>query len=275
MSQFTTLDSIFGTPIQAIIDADFMAARKSVDYIQEFGFNVPNPDEKSVTKFGSLKETVFTYNTIGNDGKMEQRLVRIPSLSLIPLPLLHVEQADFDFSVRIVNSSDKSEEGKLNATLVPQQGDNKNNPNAPHLDANINVKMKVVQSDIPAGLSNLLALMGTNTTNVALNNLQLKDPSITIKNGKYYSTSLMLRDAKGKPIKNVPVTASYDESSGVMLICNRKKWKNGQEMLTNDNGEIHYIIAYEKKSSSNDKKTIPIEFSHENCIDITQNIYAE
>ena len=275
MSQLTTLDSIFGTPIQAIIDADYMAAKKSVDYIKEFGFNVPNPDEKSETGFGSLKETVFTYSTLGNNGQMEQRLVRIPSLSLIPLPLLHVEQADFDFSVRIVNSSDKSEEGKLNATLVPQQGDSKSSQSAPHLDANIHVKMKVVQSDIPAGLSNLLALMGTNTTNVALNNLQLKDPSITIKNGKYYSTSLMLRDSKGNPIKNASVTASFDESTGVMLVCNRKKWNNGQTMLTDDNGEVHYIVAYEKKSTDTNEKTIPIAFSHENCIDITQNIYAE
>ena len=275
MSQITTLDSIFGTPIQAIIDADYMAAVKSAEYIRTFGFNAPTSDKNQNSGFGSLKETVFTYNTMGNDGKMEQRLVRIPSLSLIPLPLLHVEQADFDFSVRIVNSSDGNEDGKLSATLASQQGDSSSNKSSPHLDANIHVKMKVVQSDIPAGLSNLLALMGTNTTNVALNNLQLKDPSITIKNGKYYSTSLMLRDSKGTPIKNAPVTASFDESTGVMLVCNRKKWNNGQAMLTDDNGEVHYIVAYEKKSTENNEKTIPIAFSHENCIDITQNIYAE
>lgn len=275
MPQITTLESIFGTPIQAIIDADYMAAVKAGEYIREFGFNTPATDKEKEAGFGSLKETVFTYNTIGNDGKMEQRLVRIPSLSLIPLPLLHVEQADFDFSVRIVNSSDNNEKGKLSATLVPQQSDNSKNSNAPHLDANIHVKMKVVQSDIPAGLSNLLALMGTNTTNVELNKIQLKDPSIKITNGKYYSTSLMLCDSRGNPIKNVPVTASFENSSGIVLVCNQKKWNSESSMRTDENGEIHYIVACRPKDDSKSSKALTISFSHENCINVTQNLYME
>ena len=275
MSQITTLDSIFGTPIQAIIDADYMAAVKSAEYIRTFGFNAPTSDKNQNSGFGSLKETVFTYNTMGNDGKMEQRLVRIPSLSLIPLPLLHVEQADFDFSVRIVNSSDGNEDGKLSATLASQQGDSSSNKSSPHLDANIHVKMKVVQSDIPAGLSNLLALMGTNTTNVALNKLVLKDPRIKVENGKYYSTSLTLYDSKGNPIKNAPVTASYDSSSGIMLVCNRKKWNNEASMLTDDNGEIQYIVAYTSKEESKHDDALTISFSHENCINVTQDLDME
>lgn len=275
MSQISTLDSIFGTPIQAIIDADYMAAVKSAEYIKNFGFNAPVSENKLNSELGSLKETVFSYNTIGNDGKMEQRLVKIPSLSLIPLPLLHVEQADFDFSVRIVSSSEGNEDGKLKATLVPQKGDNSRNKNAPHLDANIHVKMKVVQSDIPAGLSNLLALMGTNTTNVALNKLILKDPSIKIENGKYYSTSLTLYDFKGVPIKNAPVTASFENSSEIMLVCDRKKWNSNTPMQTNDNGEIHYIVAYSSRDPSKNNSTLTISFSHENCINATQNLYTE
>ncbi len=274
MSQIATLESIFATPIQAIIDADYMAARRASEYIKEFGFNQRNSAEGS-NALGSLKETSFSYNTLGTDGKPEQRLVKIPSLSLIPLPLLHVEHADFDFSVRIV-SSEQNEDGKLSAALVPQRNSQNANASTPHLDANINVKMKVVQSDIPAGISNLLALMGSNTSNTPLDKISINDPLLKFRNGEERSSSLRLTDPNGNPIKNALVSVSYDETSGISLLQNHKQWGNGCSMLTDENGEIRYRVAYYIDDNAEKPGTVhEIKFSHEDMTSAIQKIYVE
>lgn len=274
MSQIATLESIFATPIQAIIDADYMAARRASEYIKEFGFNQHNAVEGN-NVLGSLKETTFSYRAQGTDGKPEQRLVKIPSLSLIPLPLLHVEYADFDFSVRIV-SSEENKDGQLSATLVPQRSGQNTNSSAPHLDANINVKMKVVQSDVPAGISNLLALMGSNTSNTPLDKMEIKDSLLKFRNGENISTSLRLTDSNGNPIKNALVSVSYDESNGISLLQDHKQWRDGCSMLTDDNGEIHYLVTYYNNGDAEKPGSVyEIKFSYDDMTSAIQKIYVE
>ncbi|MBO7551632.1 MAG: DUF2589 domain-containing protein [Fibrobacter sp.] len=275
MSQIQKLEKIFAIPINAIINADFNAAETSSKYIKKFGFTSNTSKNIDGSDLGTLKETSFIYDSIGNDGKLEKRLIRIPSLSLIPLPLLHVDHADFDFSVRVVDSDEIIEEGKVNALLTPQQSNKQKNPNAPQLDANINVKMKVVQSDIPAGISNLLALMGSNTLNKALGKIKLENPLLKFSSKTdNYSTFLQLMDSSGVPIKNAPIKASYDDASGIILNCNKKRWENGHSMLTNDNGKIYYQIKY--NSEDENTGTIHnIEFIHEKYITVIQKYYME
>jgi len=270
MSQIASLDGIFATPIHAIIDADYTAAKRAAEYIRDFGFTTCNPENPTENKLGTLKETAFVYETIGNDGKPEKRLVKIPTLSLIPLPLLHVDYADFDFAVRIVDSTND----QLNATLVPQQNNSSTNPNSPHLEANINVKMKVVQSDIPAGISNLLALMGSNTSNVALDKIELRDPLLKCSDKKSGSTYLRLTDSYGKPIKNALVKATYDEDNGIFLKHNHKLWENDCSMLTDDKGEIHYHIRCDDDTEKSGM-VYEIKFSHNDITSTIQQIYVE
>lgn len=275
MSQISTLENIFGTPIQAIINADYMAARKSSEYIKEFGFNQIKKDDDSYEDLGALKETSFCYDTMGNGGKLERRVMKIPSLSLLPLPLLHVDNADFDFSVRIIDSSDDVGDGKLNAALVPQRSVEKGNSSAPHLDANIHVKMKVVQSDMPAGLSNLLALMGSNTINQISNKIEMKDSLIKVQNGKYFHSELILKNSKGEGIPNALVNVSFKEEDGILLACNRKRWNNGCSMLTDENGSIRFVVAYDSKETQKTGTVIPLAFAHGNYTKETLNLYVE
>lgn len=275
MSQITTLESIFGTPIQAIIDADFMAAKKTIKYIQEYGFEPNSENGAAGNRLGKLKETSFWYNTVDESGAPGRRLVKIPTLSLLPLPLLHVDSADFDFSVRIVDSTDQAEGNTLNATLVPQSGGGKGNTSAPHLDANINVKMKVVQSDIPAGLSNLLALMGSNTQNIAPNKISLKDSLVRLKKDKYVETELALYTPKGVPVKDALVHIAFDESCGVLLACNRKRWSSGCSMLTNEEGKIRYIVAYGPEKSAKPGTVYSLTFTCDGGAVSTQELYVE
>ena len=275
MSQITTLKNIFSLPIQAIIDADFMAARKSLEYIREFGFE-PGPGKNGEEAcFGKLKETSFSYTTTGESGETERRVVKIPTLSLVPLPLLHVDCADFDFSVKVIDSNQQQDKNTLNATLAPVSRDSQNNKNTPHLDANINVKMKVVQSDIPAGLSNLLALMGSNTQNYAIGKFSHQDHLIKLKKDKYAETELTLLDFNGQPVKNALVKVEFEENCGVLIACNRKRWCSGNAMLTNDEGKIRYIVAYSGNENDKPGTVRTLKFSTEDEVTVIQKLYVE
>lgn len=287
MSQITTLENLFGAPIQAIIKADYMAAMKTAEYIQQFGFDSSGfVSDGSVNNLGKLKETSFHYNQIAPGGGLEHREMKLPTLSLIPLPLLHVDRADFDFSVRVVDAADthtmdsfesagEPRQYDISATLVPQSNGSPSNANAPNLDANINVKVSVVQSDMPAGLSNLLALMGNNTQNIMLNTLQSEFPVIKLSGFMPRMSKLILKNSNGEPVSNVFVRSSYDKSFGIILGCHGKRWGSGEVMLTNENGEIAFAVA--RKNVENVKSGIraPITFSTDDGISCVVDLYFE
>ncbi len=273
MSQIKKLESIFAIPIKAVINADFNAAETASKYIKKFGFTSHDNNDIDGSNLGTLKETSFIYDAIGNDGKTERRLIKIPSLSLIPLPLLHVDHADFDFSVRIVDSDEIIEDDSVNAILTSQQNNKPTNPNAPNLDANINVKMKVVQSDIPAGISNLLALMGTNTLNKAIDIITLQHSQVFFSSQDELNTYLRLTDPNKKPIKNALVSAWYEERTGISLFHNHHHWKNGHSVRTDENGKIPYLIKCNHDIEDEYPKSLSnITFIYQNDTTITQQI---
>lgn len=225
-----------------------MAAEAAAKYIEEYGFvpdqkpvpeDVAQKNSYGVNKLGKLAEAAFAYNQVNDKGVMESRVMTLPKLSLIPLPLLHVEQADFDYSVRLLEGD---KDGSTQATLTPQSrlSDGSN----PHLDANINVKVKVVQSDIPAGLSNLLALMGNNAINSSEKKLVLLDDVLRVKIGSNCRTTVILRDlATNLGVKNTIVTAYYDEAPRFTVNDDKREWKSGTAMMTNEQGAIPVIIG--------------------------------
>ncbi len=103
----------------------------------------------------------------------------VPLITLLPLPLLHVEEADFDFDIKIIDAltekseesfsfdegtakdSDKQERMKMRASLAPRSGKHEGELQQ-SLAANMKVKVKMQQSDMPAGLSNILHLAANN-----------------------------------------------------------------------------------------------------------------
>lgn len=101
----------------------------------------------------------------------------------MPLPLLQIQEADFDFDIKILDVFSVSEEEKfslekgeatvapksegegfkMRASLAPKQGANSQNKNVEQsISANMKVRVRMRQADVPAGLSNLLHLAASN-----------------------------------------------------------------------------------------------------------------
>ena len=177
-SQVMELRQLIAGPLIATIEADALSAQKYLDYLMRIAFDAYNPDSGET---GGLRMLTFTYyeKELNGGGK---RSVSIPLLTLLPLPLLQIQEADFDFDIKILDALSENveekfsvEEGenavnrqeitnfKMRATLAPRQGEHTQTGDLQQsLSANMKVKIKMRQADMPAGLSNLLHLTASN-----------------------------------------------------------------------------------------------------------------
>lgn len=177
-SQVMELQQLIAGPLIATIEADSLSAQKYLDYLMRIAFESYNP----VTgETGALRMLTFSYMEQDVNGSRKQT-VHIPILTLVPLPLLQIQEADFDFDIKILDALSQTteekfslEEGKgvrapqedgglkLRVSLAPKQGGQSTTANMQQsLSANMKVKVKMRQADVPAGLSNLLHLTANN-----------------------------------------------------------------------------------------------------------------
>ena len=177
-SQVMELQQLIAGPLIATIEADSLSAQKYLDYLMRIAFESYNP----VTgETGALRMLTFSYMEQDVNGSRKQT-VHIPILTLVPLPLLQIQEADFDFDIKILDALSQTseekfslEEGKgvrapqednglkLRVSLAPKQGEQSTPSNVQQsLSANMKVKVKMRQADMPAGLSNLLHLTANN-----------------------------------------------------------------------------------------------------------------
>lgn len=184
-SQIMELKDLISGPLVATIDADTISTRRYLSYLYELAFESYDP---TTGKVGKLRALEFNYRTSDSFGVHKQK-VSIPLLTLVPLPLLQVKEADFDFDIQIIDavSADKNATFSLKSPEIAsatQDGASEglrlrvsmaaSNIEAGEdvkrrqgLSANMKVKVKMQQADMPGGLSNLLSL----TTN----SLQIED----------------------------------------------------------------------------------------------------
>lgn len=178
-SQVMELQQLIAGPLIATIEADSLSSQRYLDYLMKIAFESYDP----VTgKTGKIRMLTFNYQSQDVNGRRQQS-VSIPVLTLVPLPLLQVQEADFDFDIKILDALSQTveekfslEDGKsmddpqrggggfrLRASLAPKQGESSSTSNVQQsLSANMKVKVKMRQADMPAGLSNLLHLAASN-----------------------------------------------------------------------------------------------------------------
>ena len=108
-SQVMELKDLISGPLAATIDADSIATRRYLSYLMELAFE---SYDKETGKVGELRMLEFNYQSHDVDGTHQQQ-VKIPLLTLVPLPLLQVKEADFDFDIQIVDALGSKLEDEL------------------------------------------------------------------------------------------------------------------------------------------------------------------
>ncbi len=191
-NQISDLQYLIAAPMVATVKADVYAAQAFVEFIEEYGF-----EEKLASKtadigggddanshLGKLKMITFWYSykqvaiVDGEETTIEKMVsVTLPKLSLIPMPILQVSDAKYNFDIRITGVYDSTAvvntdgdlmraaaTGKKNkmilptvkATYTPLVSETNVSSLAPSLVANMRLTVNMRQADVPAGISNLL-----------------------------------------------------------------------------------------------------------------------
>lgn len=178
-SQVMELQQLIAAPLIATIEADSLSSQRYLDYLMKIAFESYDP---ATGRTGKIRMLTFSYNS-QDINETKKQSVSIPLFTLVPLPLLQIQEADFDFDIKILDAFSVSEEEKfslekgeatvapksggggfkMRASLAPKQGEGSQSKNVEQsISANMKVKVKMRQADIPAGLSNLLHLAAGN-----------------------------------------------------------------------------------------------------------------
>ena len=177
-SQVMELQQLIAGPLVSTIEADTLSSRRYLEMLQLIAFEEVTEGDRNIRRLRTLK---FAYQETNVNG-YRNKVVSIPLVTLLPLPLLQIKEADFDFDINILDavSSGTVEsfdygEGKieqnnenrrpfrLRASLAPKSGSGSySDKSEQQLSANMKVHVKMRQADMPAGLSNLLRLTAGN-----------------------------------------------------------------------------------------------------------------
>ncbi len=174
-SQIMDLKDLISAPLVATIDADTISTRRYLKYLFDLAFE--SYDTKT-GEVGAMRMLTFEY-CVSDGGNERKQRVSIPLLTLAPLPLLQVKEANFEFDVNVLDSvvqsssdilplsqnTESQKNRKLRVALSPSLSPSATTESTikQGLSANMKVQIKMEQADLPGGIANLLNYTTNNT----------------------------------------------------------------------------------------------------------------
>lgn len=164
--QTVKLQQLLSSVVVATADAGYAASRRFYDNLCEYAFVKSESDDGC---YAGARTLDFEY--VDSDGN--KKLLCVPILSLLPLPMLQVQDVDFTLDAQIADfemdgtvlnipQEDESEDNQegmpsMRVTLLPttmkttEQGGGKITSSP-----SLNIHISMGQSDIPGGMARLL-----------------------------------------------------------------------------------------------------------------------
>lgn len=162
---------MIGGPLQAAVDAQVASSLATINFINAVGFTAADGGGKRELVMVDLSHT---RKDVDADGTVTSKdvNVRVPLLSMLPIPSLRIEQVLIDFNVRLnsVESSTVSDDLGVKAQLSAGWGPVNFKVSASYQrktttnvevkrEYALNVNVKAVQDEMPAGLEKVLGML--------------------------------------------------------------------------------------------------------------------
>jgi hypothetical protein len=179
-SELNNIDfrKMIGGPLQAAVDAQVASSLATVDFINKVGFQ-PLLDAQGEPDASGKRELVMvefshTRKDIDADGNpvVKESFVKVPLLAMLPIPSLRIEHVIIDFNVKLnsVESASTSDELGVNAEVSAGWGPVSLKVSASYQrktatnvevkkEYSLNVNVKAVQDEMPAGLEKILNML--------------------------------------------------------------------------------------------------------------------
>jgi hypothetical protein len=181
---------LIGAPLKAAVEAQALAAKTTIEFIEKVGFKETNDDIGSLFNdlssdgdAGEIRNVTFTYKKLDEDGEDTTVELTVPILSIVPIPFIRLDDITIDFTAKLTDtiaSSTKSDfkfstdaKGKFKAWWSPvslevrtQVSYQNTRQSASKFvrEYTMNIKVHAVQDDLPAGLERVLDILEQSIT---------------------------------------------------------------------------------------------------------------
>ncbi len=172
VSELNNIDfqKMIGGPLQAAVNAQVASSLATVDFINAVGFETDANGKRQLV----MVDFSHTRNEVDANGAIVPKPVNIsvPLLSVLTVPCLRIEHVIIDFNVKLnsVESSQVSSDIGVNAEVSGGWGPVKFKVSASYQrkattgvevkkEYALNVNVKAVQDEIPAGLEKILNIL--------------------------------------------------------------------------------------------------------------------
>jgi Protein of unknown function (DUF2589) len=182
--QAVRLFELLGSAMVAVVQADALAAKSTLEYIETVGFVAPptgTEEDGGVTPSpaGDLRMASFRYRKLDENNEVADFVAEVPVLSLVSIPSLQVRRATFSLAIKIddiTKTTDGAETGGPQTLGPPSRLVPFLQPSATHLIArpatrsgsrteeitsshNVQIEINMAQADVPVGLEKIFNLM--------------------------------------------------------------------------------------------------------------------
>ena len=180
--------SLIGGPMTAAIEAQALAARSTIEFIQKVGFKVPTggfeppdmlfADPANDADAGELRSVTFKYFKKDETGAVDDFQLSVPLLSIAPIPYLRIDEMTIDFSAKLTDAIQRNTEtaftlntsvsGKYSSFWSPiklefRASSTFNTKTAEQSSSKreyrLDIHVRAVQDEMPAGLSKVLDIL--------------------------------------------------------------------------------------------------------------------
>lgn len=178
-------DYLIGTPLKAAIEAQGLAAKTTIDFIEKVGFIPPNADadpffedETEDVDGGEVRNVTFSYSKTNENGEEANVELSVPILSIVPIPYIRIDEMTINFTAKlndtIVNTTkenfsvDATTSGTYRAFWSPVRIDTRVSTSYSSSreaasrytrEYQMQINVRAVQDDIPAGLERILDIL--------------------------------------------------------------------------------------------------------------------
>jgi hypothetical protein len=171
--------TLIGAPLTAAVEAQALAAQSSVDFIRSIGFVTDGETED----FADVRSITFTYQLTDTDtGDVRSATLTVPLLTIVNIPFLRIDDMTIDFTSKITEemirnttrTGEVETDSALNvnygkflspvkvgfkASVSTKHSSTAATSNRYKTEHTININVRAIQDDIPAGMSRVLDIL--------------------------------------------------------------------------------------------------------------------
>lgn len=178
--QAIPFSTMIGAPLSACIDAQEQAARTTVDFIRNVGFDQNNPDK--------IINVTFKYTKQAADGTTKDVELSVPLLTIVPIPFIAIDTVNISFKATL-KSVDKEKQVEtesernnsynsakstyaglrgfgvqksksyMSGSISTKKDSKATQSSAYSIEANIDINVVAHQESMPAGLAKVLEIL--------------------------------------------------------------------------------------------------------------------